>query len=365
MSLQIGIVGLPNAGKSTLFNALTKGHAATAAYPFTTIDPNVGVASIPDERLEQVAALVQPEKTIPATVEFVDIAGLVKGAHRGEGLGNQFLGHIRNTDAIAMVLRAFRSPDVAHVFPEVNPLLDLDTLDLELMLADVETLDRRLERVRAQAKARPKDFAEEIAFLERAREALNRGQRLALASLAPKEQAFLAPLNLLSLKPRLYVVNVGEEDLPDGGPLTREALARAEREGVPTIVLSAQVEADLAEWPEEEAQAYRQELGLDRSGLERLVWASFRLLDLITFITATGRAAVRAWPILRGTTAREAAGKVHTDMQRGFIRAEVISWADLVRVGSFAAAREQGLLRLEGRDYVVQDGDVIHFRFAV
>lgn len=364
MSLQIGIVGLPNAGKSTLFNALTKGHAATAAYPFTTIDPNVGVASIPDERLEQVAALVQPEKTIPATVEFVDIAGLVKGAHRGEGLGNQFLGHIRNTDAIAMVLRAFRSPDVAHVFPEVNPLLDLDTLDLELMLADVETLDRRLEKVRAQAKARPKDFAEEIAFLERAREALNRGQRLALASLAPKEQAFLAPLNLLSLKPRLYVVNVGEEDLPDDGPLAREALARAEREGVPTIVLSAQVEADLTEWPEEEAQAYRQELGLDRSGLERLVWASFRLLDLITFITATGRAAVRAWPILRGTTAWEAAGKVHTDMQRSFIRAEVISWADLVRVGSFAAAREQGLLRLEGRDYVVQDGDVIHFRFA-
>lgn len=365
MSLQIGIVGLPNAGKSTLFNALTKGHAATAAYPFTTIDPNVGVASIPDERLEKVAALVQPEKTIPATVEFVDIAGLVKGAHKGEGLGNQFLGHIRNTDAIAIVLRAFRSPDVAHVFLEIDPLLDLDTLDLELRLADVETLDRRLEKVRAQAKARPKDFAEEIAFLERAREALNRGQRLALASLAPKEQAFLAPLNLLSLKPRLYVVNVGEEDLPDGGPLAWEALARAEREGVPTIVLSAQVEADLAEWPEEEAQAYRQELGLDRSGLERLVRASFRLLDLITFITATGRTAVRAWPILRGTTAWEAAGKVHTDMQRGFIRAEVISWADLVRVGSFATAREQGLLRLEGRDYVVQDGDVIHFRFAV
>lgn len=365
MSLQIGIVGLPNAGKSTLFNALTKGHAAVAAYPFTTIDPNVGVASIPDERLERVAALVQPEKTIPATVEFVDIAGLVKGAHKGEGLGNQFLGHIRNTDAIVIILRAFRSPDVAHVFPEIDPLLDLDTLDLELMLADVETLDRRLEKVRGQAKARPKDFAEEIAFLEQVRETLNRGQRLTTAALSPKEQAFLAPLNLLSLKPRLYVVNVGEEDLPDGGPLAQGALARAEKEGVPALVLSAQVEADLADWPEEDARAYRQELGLDRSGLERLVWASFRLLDLITFITATGRTAVRAWPILRGTTAWEAAGKVHTDMQRGFVRAEVISWKDLVHVGSFAAAREQGLLRLEGRDYVVQDGDVIHFRFAV
>lgn len=365
MSLQIGIVGLPNAGKSTLFNALTRGHAATASYPFTTIDPNVGVASIPDQRLEQVAALVQPEKTIPATVEFVDIAGLVKGAHKGEGLGNQFLGHIRNTDAIAIVLRAFQSPDVAHVFPEVDPLLDLDTLDLELMLADVATLDRRLEKVRGQAKARPKDFADELALLERARETLNAGQRLALASLSPREREMLAPLNLLSLKPRLYVVNVGEENLPGGGPLAQKALARARQEGVPAVVLSAQVEADLAEWPPEEAQAYRQEVGLEQSGLERLVWASFRLLDLITFITATGRTAVRAWPVVRGTTAWEAAGKVHTDMQRGFIRAEVISWADLVRVGSFAAAREQGLLRLEGRDYVVQDGDVIHFRFAV
>ncbi|MGQ9584120.1 MAG: redox-regulated ATPase YchF [Anaerolineae bacterium] len=365
MALQIGIVGLPNAGKSTLFNALTRGHAVTAAYPFTTIDPNVGVASIPDPRLDQVASLVQPEKTIPATVEFVDIAGLVRGAHKGEGLGNQFLGHIRNTDAIAIVLRAFHSPEVAHAYPEIDPQLDLDTLDLELMLADVATLDRRLEKVRGQAKARPKDFLAEVALLERVRCALNEGRKAELKDLAPKELELLSPLSLLTLKPRLYVINVGEEDLPEGGPLAKGVVARAEEEGIPTVVLSAQVEEALVEWPPDEAQAYRQELGLERPGLERLIMASFRLLDLVTFITATGRTAVRAWPIKRGSTAWDAAGKVHTDMQRGFIRAEVILWSDLVRAGSFTAARDQGLLRLEGRDYVVEDGDVIHFRFAV
>ncbi|NLE76416.1 MAG: redox-regulated ATPase YchF [Chloroflexi bacterium] len=358
MSLQIGIVGLPNAGKSTLFNALTRGHAAVAPYPFTTIDPNIGIASIPDQRLERVGALIHPEKVIPATVEFVDIAGLVRGAHRGEGLGNQFLGHIRNTHAVAVILRAFRDPDVAHVQAAVGPQQDLETLQMELALADVATLDRRLEKVRGQAKAKPREFEGEIALLEQARAALNQGQ-----SLPPNEREGLAGIDLLTLKPKLYVINVGEEDLPEGGPLAQGVLALAATQGVPTLILSAQVEAVLVDWPPEEAADYRRELGLEQSGLERLIVAGYGLLDLISYITATGTTAVRAWSLQRGGTAWDAAGQVHSDMQRGFIRAEVIGAADLLATGSFAAARERGLLRLEGRDYVVQDGDVMHFRF--
>jgi hypothetical protein len=365
MGLQIGIVGLPNAGKSTLFNALTGANAAVASYPFTTIDPNQGVCIVRDDRLARVFELAGSAKSVPATVEFVDIAGLVKGASRGEGLGNQFLGHIRNTDAIAFVLRCFDDPDVAHVAAQIDPLEDLATLELELTLADLGAVERRLEKVQTQAKARPRDFADELAFLERLRAHLNGGKGAHLLALEGKENEWLAPLNLLTAKPRLFVANVGEDHLPDGGERAQAVCRAANAEGAQCVVLCAQLEAELVTWPALDADAYRAELGLHEAGRDVLIHAGYRLLNLITFFTATGTKEVRAWPLPAGTPAIEAAGRIHTDIQRGFIRAEVVSFADLDRLGSFAAVRERGLLRLEGRDYIVQDGDVIHFRFAV
>lgn len=365
MSLQIGIVGLPNVGKSTLFNALTGAGAAVAGYPFTTIDPNVGVVAVPDERLEQLAALIRPEKVLPATVEFVDIAGLVEGASQGAGLGNQFLGHIRNVDAVAIVVRAFHNPDIPHVSETIDPLADIAVLDTELLLADLATLERRQEKIRTQSKANPKAYAREMALLERAVAYANAGHLLSTLALDDVERELLRPLNLLTAKPRLYVVNVSEEDLPDGGAMAQAVRQHAAAEGAPVVVLCADCEAELMEWPAEEAAAYRAELGLSEPGLNMLIRAGFDLLQLITFYTATGGKVLRAWELRRGSTVWEAAGKIHTDMQRGFIRAEVISQPDLIAAGSFAHAREQGLLRLEGREYVVQDGDVIHIRFAV
>ncbi len=365
MSLQIGIVGLPNAGKSTLFNALTGSNAAVASYPFTTIDPNQGVVVVRDPRLDRVFALAGSARAVPATVEFVDIAGLVKGASRGEGLGNQFLGHIRNVDAIVLVLRCFQDPDVPHTSAEIDPTNDLATLQTELTLADLETLGRRLEKVQTAAKARPRDFADEIAFLTRLRDHLDRDGNLCALSLEEKEQAWLAESNLLTAKPSLLVANVGEEDLPQGNVLSRSVREEAAAEGSACVVLCAQLEAELATWPPDEAQAYRSELGLTEPGSDALIHAGYRLLDLITFFTATGTKEVRAWPLPARTSAVEAAGRIHTDIQRGFIRAEVVSFTDLDRLGSLTAAREKGVLRLEGREYVVQDGDVIHFRFNV
>jgi ribosome-binding ATPase len=364
MSLQIGIVGLPNVGKSTLFNALTRAGAAVASYPFTTIDPNVGVVEVPDRRLTDVAAIVKPDDVKPTTIEFVDIAGLVEGAHRGEGLGNQFLGHIRNVDAMAVVVRCFENPDVAHVSTELDPLVDCEIIDLELILADLQSVERRIDRVRAAAKAQPKDYAAELDTLARLKSHLEGGRLAALLPVSEQEDELLSPLNLLTTKPRLYVANVDEDALPHGGPLPAQVLARARREGAEAVVISAQLEADLADWTPEEAEEYRSDLGLDAPGLERLIHAGYRLLDLITFFTATGTNVVRAWTLRRGQTAYEAAGKIHTDMQKGFIRAEVISSDALVATGGFAAARERGLVRLEGRDYVVQDGDVVHIRFS-
>ena len=364
MSLQLGIVGLPNVGKSTLFNALTRANAAVAAYPFTTIDPNVGVVEVPDPRLDDVASIVQPQEVKPTTVEFVDIAGLVKGAHQGEGLGNQFLGHIRNVDAVAVVVRCFEDPDIAHVSLELDPLADCEVIDLELILADVTTVERRQEKVHSMAKAQPREYAGELELLARMKAHLEGGHLAAGLPLSEKEVELLQPLNLLTGKPRLYVANVGEDDLPDGGPRANLVLEHALSEGAQAVVLCAQLEADLADWPAEEAAEYRAELGLDSPGLDRLIHAGYRLLNLITFITATGTNVVRAWTLERGQTAYDAAGKIHTDMQRGFIRAEVIAHPDLMSVGSFHVARERGLLRLEGREYVVQDGDIIHFRFS-
>jgi GTP-binding protein YchF len=371
MALQIGIVGLPNVGKSTLFNALTQAGAVVASYPFTTIEPNVGVTAVPDQRLERLAAIIQPERVVPAAVEFVDIAGLVKGAHQGEGLGNQFLGHIRDVDAVLVVARCFEDENVARVAAGdggvPDPLDDLAVLDLELVLADLAVLERRIEKVRGLAKAQPRAMAAELAALDDLREHLQAGH---LASAwegldAARAADYLASAALVTDKPRLYVANVGEADLPDGGPLAAQVAARAAAEGARSVVFCAQLEADLAEWEPHEAAAYRAEVGLTSSGLEALSGAAYVTLDLITFFTITGGHEVRAWPLPRGSLAPQAAGRVHTDMERGFIRAEVVRFDDLDRVGSMVNARERGLVRIEGREYVVQDGDVCHFRFNV
>jgi GTP-binding protein YchF len=365
MGLQIGIVGLPNVGKSTLFNALTRANAAVASYPFTTIERNVGVAEVPDQRLWDIAAMVEPERVVPTTIEFVDIAGLVKGASHGEGLGNQFLGYIRNVDAIAMVVRCFRDAQVPHVMAEINPRDDIEVVDLELLLADLATVERRLGKVRSAAKARPKDYAAELNFLEGLHHRLEAGEKAADSAVTDKRAEMLRELNLLTAKPRLYLANVGEEDLPGGGDLVKAVAEVAAIEGTEVVSICAQLEMELADWPPEEAAAYRAETGSGEPGLKKLVEAGYRLLNLITFFTTTGGKEVRAWTLLRGTLAPQAAGKVHSDMERGFIRAEVISYQALMASGSFAAARQKGLLRLEGKEYVVQDGDVIHFRFSV
>jgi hypothetical protein len=368
MSLQIGIVGLPNVGKSTVFNALTKAGAAVASYPFTTIDPNVGVAEVEDQRLRDIAALVGPERVVPTAIQFVDIAGLVKGASHGEGLGNQFLGHIRNVDAVAMVVRCFRDPDVTHVSAELDPQADIETIDLELILADLATVERRLEKVKSMAKARPKDYEAQLAWLIGLRGHLDDGVRAdsyySRADSSSEVQDWRNELDLLTARPRLYVANVGEEDLPDGGELAAQVAETAAAEETEMVVLCALLETELTEWPPDEAVAYRTEVGLREPGLQTLVKAGYRLLNLITFFTTTGGKEVRAWTLGQGSSAWEAAGKVHTDMQRGFIRAEVVSYEDLMAAGSLATAREKGLRRLEGREYVVQDGDVIHFRFS-
>jgi GTP-binding protein YchF len=373
MALQVGIVGLPNVGKSTLLNALTQAGAAVAAYPFTTIEPNRGVVAVPDPRLHVLAEMVGPEQVTPATVEFVDIAGLVRGAHRGEGLGNQFLGHIRTVDAIALVCRCFSNPDVPHVDGTVDPLRDLEVLDLELIMADLEVTERRLDKVRSAAKARPRDYAAELEALEELRAQLQAGERAAAwaadldeASRASgtARAALAQEMCLLTAKKRVYVANVGEEDLPEGGPLAGAIALLADEEGARAVVLCAQLEADLSEWPPDEAAAYRADVGLERSGLEALAQAGYAVLDLITFFTITGGREVRAWAVQRGTEAPRAAGKVHSQMERGFIRAEVVRFEQLVDAGDWHAARERGILRIEGRDYRVQDGDVCLFRFS-
>ncbi|MHB1296569.1 MAG: redox-regulated ATPase YchF [Anaerolineae bacterium] len=365
MALQLGLVGLPNVGKSTLFNALTRAGAEVANYPFTTIAPNVGVVPVPDARLTRIAEIIRPERVVPASLRVVDIAGLVKGASQGEGLGNQFLAHIREVDALAMVVRCFEDPHVPHVTDDLDPVSDIETIDLELILADLEVLERHRERVQTAAKGRPRDYADELGAIDAAMAALKAGQTVRRAPLDGTQRAFLAEVALLTDKPRLFVANVGEKHLPDGGELAARVRALGQAEGSEVVVLAAQLEDELAALEPAEAADYLQAVGLDAPGLDRMIWAGYHLLDYVTFFTTTGGKEVRAWTLRRGQTALEAAAGIHSDLARGFIRAEVVAYDALNALGSLAAAREAGRLRLEGREYLVQDGDVIHIRFAV
>ncbi len=362
MGFQCGIVGLPNVGKSTLFNALTAGRAEVANYPFTTIDPNVGVVEVPDERLQHLASIYRPKKATPTTVEFVDIAGLVKGASQGEGLGNKFLAQIREVDAIVHVVRCFENPDVTHVSGSVDPIRDIDVIHTELVLADLETVEKRLQGVEKRVKAGDSKASLEMEFLRRLQNLLGRGEPIRGKSYTSEEQMLLHSYHLLTDKPILYVANVAEEEFNRENRHVQEIERVAKQENAAVVVISGKVEQEIAVLPVEERKVFLADLGMKESGLDRLIQAGYALLGLITFFTV-GEEEARAWTVVRGAKAPEAAGKVHSDMERGFIRAEVFSYSDLISSGSPAAVREKGLLRLEGRDYIVQDGDILYFRF--
>ena len=365
--MKLGIVGLPNVGKSTLFNSLTKAGAESANYPFCTIDPNVGVVAVPDERLKLLGDLYHSKKVTPAVIEFVDIAGLVKGASKGEGLGNQFLSNIREVDAIVHVVRCFEDSNVVHVDGSVNPLRDIETINLELIFSDLEILERRIAKV-AKGARMDKEQAKELAMLERVKERLEDGKlAIGFETEDEDEEEYFKNLNLLTAKPVIYAANVGEEDLANDG--ADNAGVQAVREyaketGSEVFAICAQIEEEIPELDDEERQMFLDDLGLKESGLEKLIRASYHLLGLMSFLTS-GEDETRAWTIKQGTKAPQAAGKIHTDFERGFIKAEVVNYKDLLENGSLAAAREKGLVRMEGKEYVVQDGDVILFRFNV
>jgi GTP-binding protein YchF len=365
--LTLGIVGLPNVGKSTLFNALTSARAEAANYPFSTVEPNIGVVEVPDPRLTKIAELAKPKRVTPAVVSFVDIAGLVKGASKGEGLGNQFLAHIRDTDAVVQVVRCFDDPDVSHVMGSVDPVRDREVVEFELALADLATVERRLDRVTRAARSGEKDAIAELPALQRARDILQEGRALWEAQLPSEELAPLKPLNLLTTKPVLYAANVTDAELHgDEGPhlrALRKTIAES-GEHAEVVPFSAKIEAELAELPSSDRGDFLASLGVESTGLERLIRAGYHLLGLRTFFTI-GDNEARAWTIHAGDTAATAAGTIHTDFERGFIRAETVSFDEFVTSAGMKEARERGIVRSEGRDYVVRDGDIILFRFNV
>lgn len=365
--MKLGIVGLPNVGKSTLFNSLTKAGAESANYPFCTIDPNIGIVPVPDERLKVLGDLYQSEKVVAATIEFVDIAGLVKGASKGEGLGNQFLSNIREVDAIVHVVRCFENSNIVHVDGSINPIRDIETINLELIFSDIEIIERRIARASKGAR-NDKALAKEVELLNKLKEHLEEGKLAkSFETETEEEQAILESYNLLTYKPVIYAANVAEDDLADDGANNDEVQKvkeYAKEEGAEVFVICAQIEQEIAELDEEEKKMFLEDLGLKESGLEKLIRASYSLLGLLSFLTA-GPQETKAWTIKKGTKAPQAAGKIHTDFERGFIRAEIVNYDNLVSLGSYNAAKEKGLVRSEGKEYVVQDGDVILFRFNV